>query len=330
MRWTCDALPPMLPLQQRAQAGSIRLSVHCEWMQVSRRNTGLEDTRRGYNTANALQPRRGSRTHANDHAKSPMCKSWQFSFQDNCPVLIVQDRQFCDLYPRFLETTETKPSPSRLNSRWRAIIGWNTTVLNGRRIMDLGSHDGRWSFAALEAGAAHVTAIERRAHLVDKALANFQFYGVPPQRYDLVNGDAVETLRGMPSGGIDVVMCLGFFYHTMEHMRVLLESRRIGAEYLIIDTSISPAEEPIVALVFESIDDTRNSIDYGITGSANALVGMPSRSGLIAMLDYAGYTAEFFDWRNNSLDDWTDLPDYASGLRLTARARLAARGSVLP
>ncbi len=230
-------------------------------------------------------------------------------------------QEFCDRYPRFLETTETIPSRSRLNARWRAIIDWNKAVLTDRRVLDLGCHDGRWSFAALKAGASHVIAVDGRAHLVEKALENFRFYGVSPGAYEFATGDAIETLRTVPAGSVDILMCLGFFYHTMEHMRLLLEARRIGVEYVIIDTAISPAEGPIVALTFESVADTRNSIDYGLTGNPNVLVGAPSKSGLIAMLDYAGYRAEFFDWEKNHVDDWTDLPDYAAHRRVTVRAQ---------
>jgi len=230
-------------------------------------------------------------------------------------------QEFCDRFPRFLETTETIPSRMRLNARWRAIIGWNATILAGRRVLDLGCHDGRWSFAALEAGARHVIGIEARAHLVRKAAENFSYYGVPTNSYDFVTGDAVEALRSFKAASVDLVMCLGFFYHTLEHMRLLLEVRRLGAECLIIDTSISPAEEPIVALAFESTEDTRNSVDYGLTGNNKVLIGAPSRSGLVAMLNYAGYQADFFDWQNNAVGDWTDLPDYAAHLRVTVRAR---------
>jgi SAM-dependent methyltransferase len=230
-------------------------------------------------------------------------------------------QEFCDRFPRFLETTETIPSRSRLDARWRAIIGWNAAVLTGRRVLDLGCHDGRWSFAALEAGASHVIGVEARAHLAKKAAENFSYFDVAAGAYDIVTGDAVETLRGMKIGSIDILMCLGFFYHTLEHMRLLLEARRLGAEYIIIDTSISAAKEPIIALAFEATEDTRNAVDYGLTGNNKALVGAPSRSGLLAMLDYAGYQADFFDWQNNAVGDWTDLPDYAAHLRVTVRAQ---------
>jgi SAM-dependent methyltransferase len=241
---------------------------------------------------------------------------------DRRAIAGAMQQEFCDRFPRFLETTETVPSRSRLNARWRAIIGWNAAVLVGRRVLDLGCHDGRWSFAALEAGARHVIGIEARAHLVQKAAENFSHYSVPTGSYDFVTGDAIEALRALKAASVDVVMCLGFFYHTLEHMRLLLEARRLGAEYIIIDTSISAAEEPIVALAFEATEDTRNAVDYGLTGNNKALVGAPSRSGLLAMLDYAGYQADFFDWQNNAVGDWTDLPDYAAHLRVTVRARL--------
>jgi SAM-dependent methyltransferase len=230
-------------------------------------------------------------------------------------------QDFCDLYPRFLETSETVPARSRLNARWRATIGWNETILVGRRVVDLGCHDGRWSFAALKAGAAHVTGIEARPHLIRKAEQNFGHYGVPADTYRLITGDAIDVLRVLKAGSIDVVLCLGFFYHTLEHMRLLLEARRLGAEYVIVDTSISPVPEPIVALAFEAVDDPRHAVDYGLTGSKQVLVGAPSKSGLVAMLDYAGYRAVFFDWQNNQVEDWTDLPDYAAHRRVTVRAR---------
>jgi hypothetical protein len=72
-----------------------------------------------------------------------------------------------------------------------------------------------------------------------------------------------------------------FFYHTLEHMRLLLEARRLRAEYVIVDTSISPVPEPSVALGFEAVDDPRHAVEYGGTGAGKALVEAPSKSGLL-------------------------------------------------
>ena len=62
-------------------------------------------------------------------------------------------RGFFDDYPLFFSTSQTGPAPNRLNQRYRACIEWNEPAIRGQRVLDLASHDGRWSFAAIKAGA---------------------------------------------------------------------------------------------------------------------------------------------------------------------------------
>jgi len=231
---------------------------------------------------------------------------------------------FCDLYPRFLETTETVPSANRLNARHRAIIEWNAGILPGQRVLDIGSHDGRWSFGALKRGALHVTGIEARRHLVEKAVSNFSFYGIPATSYGFIANEALSAMRALPASNFDVVMCLGFFYHTMDHMAILLEARRLGAKHIIVDTGVTRDGDVLIRLSLEPIDDTRNSVDYSRTGRSHALVGTPSRSALIAMLSHAGYDVEFFDWHDANVEDWSDIQEYRDGTRTTLRASLPA------
>ena len=87
--------------------------------------------------------------------------------------------RFCDDYPRFLETSETGPSLDRLNARYTGLIQHNRELLDGASVLDLASHDGRWSFAAIKAGASYVLGIEHKPRLVKKSLDNFREYGVP-------------------------------------------------------------------------------------------------------------------------------------------------------
>ena len=56
---------------------------------------------------------------------------------------------FFDAYPRFYETSKTSASRGRLNLRYEAIFGENADVFRGARVLDIASHDGRWSLAAL-------------------------------------------------------------------------------------------------------------------------------------------------------------------------------------
>ena len=73
--------------------------------------------------------------------------------------------RFFDHYPAFY-TSPVSANPNRLHQRYRAIIESNRDALTGAKVLDVGAHDGRWAFAALHAGAKHVTMIEPRPSAV--------------------------------------------------------------------------------------------------------------------------------------------------------------------
>jgi hypothetical protein len=82
---------------------------------------------------------------------------------------------FFDRYSRFFDTSgigtrlpDGSRSP-RLSYRYKAIIERNQALFAGARVLDLASHDGRWSLAALDSGAASVTGIEGRQLYVSAA-----------------------------------------------------------------------------------------------------------------------------------------------------------------
>ena len=49
-----------------------------------------------------------------------------------------------------------------MNERYEALFASNRDIFDGARVLDLATHDGRYSFAALKTGAAHVTGVEVR------------------------------------------------------------------------------------------------------------------------------------------------------------------------
>ncbi len=105
-----------------------------------------------------------------------------------------RDLMFFEQHPEFLETSETAASRRRLNMRHQMMIEENREILDGARVIDIASHDGRWSFAALEANAAHVTGIEGRKDLVEHAIETFTAKGVARDKFDFVVGDAHNVL----------------------------------------------------------------------------------------------------------------------------------------
>ncbi len=68
---------------------------------------------------------------------------------------------------RFLETSTTAAEANRLNWRCHLLLGQNKNLLQGKRVLDIGSHDGRVSSACL-------TNLSRPAMPVTCAAPNFR------------------------------------------------------------------------------------------------------------------------------------------------------------
>ncbi|MFL6179625.1 MAG: class I SAM-dependent methyltransferase, partial [Actinomycetes bacterium] len=126
---------------------------------------------------------------------------------------------FFDEFPIFLETSSTASGRSRLNIRHHAMFESNKSIFPNAKVIDLASHDGRWTMSALEAGASHVIGVEGRPELVKRAEENIAHYGVDPTRYRFINDDIFDVLRSPADNevDIDIVMCLGFIYHTLRY-----------------------------------------------------------------------------------------------------------------
>jgi hypothetical protein len=234
---------------------------------------------------------------------------------------------FFDRYPEFLDTSGTASDLRRLNLRHVMMIERHRKLFDGKRVVDIASHDGRWSFAVLEANAAHVTGIEGRAELVDKANKTFADKGVASERFDFIEGDAHEVLAA-GVGKVDVVLCLGFFYHTLRYPELLAGIRSTGAKYLIMDTRVlSGVKESVIRVRTDPTGPEKMAIEDKYSQQGQSLVGTPSVSALENML--AAYDYEVvakMDWRRflRKRNDVHTLHAYADGSRVTYVARLKA------
>jgi hypothetical protein len=223
----------------------------------------------------------------------------------------VDPRRFFDEFPRFLETSETGPWLDRLNARHFALIHENRELIRGASVLDLASHDGRFSFAALRTGAARVIGVEHDPRLVQKAEENLAFYGAPRERYEFVAGDMFDCIRAAER--CDVVFCFGIFYHINDHMRLLTELAEFDPRVMIFDTNVSLAERAVIEL--------RSPVAGSPPPAGSQLEGWPSRTALEAMWWSLGWKFEYFDWAGSAMADHPKLDDYAGGRRLTAVVR---------
>jgi hypothetical protein len=195
---------------------------------------------------------------------------------------------FFDDHPEFLETSSTSANVQRLNLRHTAIIDENREVLRGARVLDIASHDGRWSFAALQAGAGAVTGIEGRDYLVDNANRTFTEKGVDPSRFTFITGDAHDVVTA-GVGSFDVVMCLGFLYHTLRYVELFAGIRATGAHHLIIDTRVAMSDDAVISVYSNPVEKESMAVEDRFSYGGRTLAGSPSMTALELMLDAYGY-----------------------------------------
>ena len=235
-------------------------------------------------------------------------------------------------YRRFYSTGEACiTSKRRLNLRYEAIFEENKDLFEGARVLDIACHDGRMSFAALACGAKSVVGIEARPELVDRAAATFEHFGQDPDRFRFIAGDVHDVLNSEDLE-VDVVLCLGFLYHTLRYNELMHGIHRTGANHLVLDTQahgmLDP--DPVVRLHSELSQriGTAKADDY--TVGAAVLTGRPNLAAIKKILACYDYEIErFSDWPRLLADnpEVKGCRDYAIGRRVTLRCRKAGDDS---
>ena len=179
----------------------------------------------------------------------------------------------------------------------------------GANVLDLASHDGRWSWAALNLGAKHVTGIEARGELIKSG--NHLFQGKYVGTADFVEADIFDALPAYARSEqqFDVVLCLGIFYHVMDHYRLLMQIRRLNPKLVILDTGLINDEKPYIHLETEPVNNILNTIGH-VDGVKDNVIGLVSVGGLRMMCRVLGFSIEFVDWLSPKFADTRKLDDY--------------------
>jgi hypothetical protein len=236
------------------------------------------------------------------------------------PRGIARASLFFDAYPRFYETSRTGQSRGRLNLRYEAIFGENRDLFKGARVLDIASHDGRWSLAALKTGASEVVGIEAKEALVAAARQNLSEYCDDEEAYGFVSGDVFDVLASKAFEA-DVVLCLGFLYHTLRYNELMRRIRDVGPSHLIVDTQVIPDKHPHVLVKCEHVGREGTAVTDRLTHGGRAVVGVPSVSALERLLEAYDFRVErFSDWGSLVRDNRSlDPGGYAWGRRVTVR-----------
>jgi hypothetical protein len=124
----------------------------------------------------------------------------------------------------------------RLNWRCEILLTRNQEAIKGKRILDLASHDGMFSYACLKLGAGHVTGVEGRGYLIKSAIDNLSGLGYTPEQFNFIQDDVFDYLAQVKPGEFDTILCFGIFYHTVRQFEMLREIKRIHPTHFILDT----------------------------------------------------------------------------------------------
>ena len=246
----------------------------------------------------------------------------------------------------FLRTSNTAAHPSRLNWRAEIILSRNQKAIKDKRILDLASHDGRFSWACLELGASHVTGVEGRRQLVESATENLIGLGYKPDNFTFIQGDIFDYLQEIETKEFDTVLCLGVFYHTVRQNELLNQMKRIQPAYFMLDTYVARGffrDNPIgygakfrhfarIPVVFKNLAvdlvspdrgkpclvfETESHIIEGATIDTTDLIAWPTKTYIELALHAYGFSFEQLHWNKKDIMNWTTIKDYKAGHRVS-------------
>ncbi len=152
------------------------------------------------------------------------------------------------IVPYFSETSAFLKADSRtnrwaipynyecLNSRVDVLLGGNEDAIKGKRVLDIGSHIGTFSYAALKMGADFVHGVDTDEALIFKSNDLFETQGILSLNYKFEARDLFDYLENLEPNSFDTILCFGILYYTADPYYVLHLLRRAAKECVLLDT----------------------------------------------------------------------------------------------
>lgn len=242
----------------------------------------------------------------------------------------------------FLETSQTSAIAHRLNWRAEVILARNEKAIRNRCVLDLASHDGRFSYACLKLGVKHLTGIEGRAYLVRSANQNLHRVGIASHRFEFLHGDIFDWLPKFQPRSFDTILCLGLFYHTIRQVELLRQIKRLRPMHFILDSAVAKEtlalrldswlrrkrlrrSGPVRSLgpaymVFRREDHHAE----GSTIDRAEIVATPTKTLIEQLLRCHGFEYRQIDWLHAGVPDWSNLRQYRRERRVSYVGSLPA------
>jgi LPS sulfotransferase NodH len=213
-----------------------------------------------------------------------------------------------DRYDQFRDVAVRPITAMRLRHRHNGIVWNNRELFRKTRVLDIRSGDGRWSLAALDAGAAHVVGLESRREPVEVARSVFTKMGVDPASYEFVHARILATLRVFDPGSFDLILCKEF---SPEPFFFLSSLRRLRPRHIILDTAMARGTTPFAE--FKTKPQNKAPLNAGRA----AIGAVPTHEMVMMFAEFFGFRSRTVDWHTLGIRDWTGIRDYDRGRRRT-------------
>ena len=228
-----------------------------------------------------------------------------------------------------MEFSRFSPSPrgvARLEERFKRIITANRAEhFEGKRVLDLAANNGRWTCAAAEAGASEVVAVEGRADKVVEAQELATQLGVA-ERCKFIVGDIYDWLYENRAARFDTILCLGIFYHIIDHYQLVRLMARLQPKCIIIDSGFVRSFALLVHVKTENPSSHKNALP-AFEGQKSEVVGLVTLGLMNQMAWNCGYIVDPVIWDPAEVSNKHSVKDYLSARRFTLR--LLKRNHVL-
>lgn len=211
-----------------------------------------------------------------------------------------------------------------LNGRVDTLLARHADVIQDCQVLDLASHMGTLSYAALQLGARQVHGVDTEEAMIRKGENLFNQMEVRPDTYRFEVKDVFEFLEACEPDSFDTVLCFGLLYYVMEPFRLLKLMERVARKCILLDTFTAryaalqgkdaqqyqhlkdeTFETPILltSLTQSAKKDYRLPNSFPYKGKELALTTFPSRALLEIWFQVLGLDFRFLEW-----DDYIQKP----------------------
>jgi LPS sulfotransferase NodH/SAM-dependent methyltransferase len=189
--------------------------------------------------------------------------------------------------------------------RHDAVFLDNRSLFRARRVLDIKCGDGQWSLAALDAGAAKVTALENSPRIAAAADRRLAESGAPAQAYEVIQFPAIfAQIAAFAPESFDIVLCRDFFPQC-HHSDFFRQLHRLRPKHVFFAVRTLPRTGPFVRFAL----DARGAVTSEPTPEALFLLSKP------------GFSCRLVYWSSAETCNWANMQNFVRD-RIYALERL--------